>query len=459
MADEKKEEPKMPLIHGMPWFPGTTHEMVDTFPQLLARQNDIFVATYAKAGTTWTQEMVWQIIHNGNIDYRRLDVRMPWLDGMLHPMPHNPYYASSPLMIERLFESFPAPRVFKTHIPYDLVPKPRDQATKPRYICVMRNPKDTAVSFYHHYQLLSRTTHTSWDEYFELFIKGEGFPCCHSKDCQVYWKRTSSRDSGTHCKPNIFQRHEKRRKDDEDFEPQEFSVNKSDKWEGEDEDDNDVKENWDDEDEDTEKKPAPSQNETEAAPPAKVKKRKTLKQALQEKEEKAKDQALRRLEEAKSVKEEEPTEEDKLAEKLKRQKLVEESDLEIAKQAFGIKDDVGSKSIDEMNPNTKEEFVELSQLIVGKLSNYESSADYVPFLEMLFRDLCAGLEAEDVKRLGSAINILSTEKLKAQKAKKGKKTGKKATLSGTSAKAGRKEDLDAFGAGNYDYGDEFDDFM
>lgn len=43
--------------------------------------------------------------------------------------------------------------------------------------------------------------------------------------------------------------------------------------------------------------------------------------------------------------------------------------------------------------------------------------------------------------------------------KKGKKSVKKATLSGTSAKAGRKEDLDAFGGGNYDYGDEFDDFM
>ena len=44
-------------------------------------------------------------------------------------------------------------------------------------------------------------------------------------------------------------------------------------------------------------------------------------------------------------------------------------------------------------------------------------------------------------------------------AKKGKKSGKKATLSGTSAKAGRKEDLDAFGSGNYDYQDDFDDFM
>jgi len=50
MADDKKEEPKMPLIHGMPWFPETTQEMVDTFPRLLARQNDIFVATYPKAG-------------------------------------------------------------------------------------------------------------------------------------------------------------------------------------------------------------------------------------------------------------------------------------------------------------------------------------------------------------------------------------------------------------------------
>ena len=40
----------MPLIHGMPWFPGTTQEMIDTFPRLLARENDIFVVTYPKAG-------------------------------------------------------------------------------------------------------------------------------------------------------------------------------------------------------------------------------------------------------------------------------------------------------------------------------------------------------------------------------------------------------------------------
>jgi len=50
MADGTKEEPKGPVIHTILWFPGTTQEMIDTFPRLLARQNDIFINTYTKAG-------------------------------------------------------------------------------------------------------------------------------------------------------------------------------------------------------------------------------------------------------------------------------------------------------------------------------------------------------------------------------------------------------------------------
>ena len=40
----------MPVIHGMPWVPGTTQEMIDTFPKLLARQDDLYISTYPKAG-------------------------------------------------------------------------------------------------------------------------------------------------------------------------------------------------------------------------------------------------------------------------------------------------------------------------------------------------------------------------------------------------------------------------
>ena len=38
------------VIHGMPWFAGTTQEMVDTFPRLTARQDDVYISTYARAG-------------------------------------------------------------------------------------------------------------------------------------------------------------------------------------------------------------------------------------------------------------------------------------------------------------------------------------------------------------------------------------------------------------------------
>ena len=41
------------------------------------------------------------------------------------------------------------------------------------------------------------------------------------------------------------------------------------------------------------------------------------------------------------------------------------------KQSLGVQDDTESKSIDGMNPSSREDFVELTKLIVGKLSNYQ----------------------------------------------------------------------------------------
>jgi len=199
-----KVETQMPVIHGMPWVPGTTQEMIDTFPKLLARQDDLYISTYPKAGTTWTQEIVWQVIHDGKIDYRRLDVRVLWIDGMLSPLPEHPYPARTPEMIQKLFESFPSPRVLKTHLPYDLVPQPRDQATKPRHIYVMRNPKDTAVSWYHHY--LSFAPMLSWNEFFEKFIRGEVLYGSWFDHVLSWWKHKDD--------PNIlFLKYEEMKKD------------------------------------------------------------------------------------------------------------------------------------------------------------------------------------------------------------------------------------------------------
>jgi len=50
MEETMKELPEMPVIDGILWFPGTTKEMIDTFPKLQAREDDIYISTYPKAG-------------------------------------------------------------------------------------------------------------------------------------------------------------------------------------------------------------------------------------------------------------------------------------------------------------------------------------------------------------------------------------------------------------------------
>ena len=53
----------------------------------------------------------------------------------------------------------------------------RNPALSPaKYIYVMRNPKDVAVSYYHHMKHVTRFNYTSeFDVYFESFIKGNVF--------------------------------------------------------------------------------------------------------------------------------------------------------------------------------------------------------------------------------------------------------------------------------------------
>ena len=60
--------------------------------------------------------------------------------------------------------------MFKSHLPYTLMPGlTADSPAK--YIYVYRNPKDTAVSYYHHTQ--SFRGQISWETYIEMFMNGE----------------------------------------------------------------------------------------------------------------------------------------------------------------------------------------------------------------------------------------------------------------------------------------------
>jgi len=99
------------------------------------RDDDVIIATYGKSGTTWTQQIVSQLIFNGTagIEVSKLS---PWVD--LRIMPPE-VIAGLELQTHRRF--------LKTHLPVDaLVFSP-----KAKYIYIGRDGRDAAWSFYNHH--------------------------------------------------------------------------------------------------------------------------------------------------------------------------------------------------------------------------------------------------------------------------------------------------------------------
>lgn len=230
--------------------------------------------------------------------------------------------------------------------------------------------------------------------------------------------------------------------DNEDYEPPAFTKPAiSDRWEGEDEDD-DIKENW--YDEDTSEK-AEEEKSVEKIAAAQQQKKKRIQQIIAEKEEKKKEQ-LR----AKELEKKELTPEEILAEKLRQQKLQEDADLELAKEAFGTDDLVPEKTIESMVPSTKPEFDEFRKALVKKICQFEKSPQYVIFLDDFFRELCVNVDSDEIKKVTSSLNALANEKVKAQKTTKHKKK----TKGKVSLNMGKNADYEL---GNFE--DEYDDFI
>ncbi|XP_063781558.1 eukaryotic translation initiation factor 3 subunit J [Pseudophryne corroboree] len=240
----------------------------------------------------------------------------------------------------------------------------------------------------------------------------------------------------------------------DDFEPEETvpktgALTAKDKWEGEDEED-EVKDNWDDE-EDTENKQEAQKLEQKVPDKKKLVDKIKQKEILQKKKQ---EELKKRLEEpAEELVELSP--EEQLAEKLRLKQLQEQSDLELAKEAFGV---VSVTGIDAMNPSSRDDFAEFGKLLKEKITQYEKSIHYTGFLEALLRDICISLEVEDMKKISNTLTVLCSEKQKQEKQNKAKKK-KKGGVPGGGFKANMKDDLADYGGVDEGYGREFEDFM
>ncbi|XP_063708275.1 sulfotransferase 1B1-like [Culicoides brevitarsis] len=141
---------------------------VDDIRDLQVFEDDIWIISYPKSGSTWAQEAVWQIMHDIDIENEAgkapLNTRIGFLE--LSALVELPNRKSSVETVKKMQR----PRIIRSHLPIAFLPKEL-WIVKPRIVYLMREAKETAVSWYHHYINIHNFLGQK-EDFLELFLKG-----------------------------------------------------------------------------------------------------------------------------------------------------------------------------------------------------------------------------------------------------------------------------------------------
>lgn len=143
------------------------------------RDDDIVVATYAKSGTTWMQQIIGQLLFDGDPEIAVAEMS-PWLDLRVPPKQEK-----LPLVQAQTHRRF-----LKTHLPVDaLVYSP-----KAKYLYIGRDGRDVVWSFYNHHANANRAWYQALNDtpgrvgppiepppadilqYWQEWLEGDGYP-------------------------------------------------------------------------------------------------------------------------------------------------------------------------------------------------------------------------------------------------------------------------------------------
>jgi len=129
----------------------------------------VCLASYPRTGTRWTAEILSWIIRDGDEERMKNSTNVERCPYLAMAIPGIPNIIDDP----SAFNFTDRPRLYATHLPFDMAPKQLSQ--KGRVVCVLRNPKDCAVSFYHFYRMnkILGPYEGPWEDFLEGFCRGE----------------------------------------------------------------------------------------------------------------------------------------------------------------------------------------------------------------------------------------------------------------------------------------------
>lgn len=122
---------------GPPWIQPAIQQHIEW------RDGDIVISVPPKSGTTWTMNIVHQLLTGGTEDFDDIYAEVPWIEFLGRP--GQPFRE----VLDRI-EAMPPDRRrgFKTHSAPPAVPfEKADAGRQVKYVVVFRNPEESLVSF------------------------------------------------------------------------------------------------------------------------------------------------------------------------------------------------------------------------------------------------------------------------------------------------------------------------
>ncbi|XP_061167121.1 sulfotransferase 2A8-like [Saccostrea echinata] len=141
------------------------------------RKDDVFISSYPKSGNHWLNAIVPRLLNSSLDTSHRMSNQFLELISDLHEL-----------------QNAPSPRIMTSHLPYRYLPKENNG----KIFHSIRNPKDVAVSAFHHYTtdpMVKDYVHPDWAHFLDDFLRGE---CYYGSwfEREKEWKEAARENPG-----------------------------------------------------------------------------------------------------------------------------------------------------------------------------------------------------------------------------------------------------------------------